>query len=284
MSSMKLSVLAEGFSFLEGPRWHAGRFWFSDMWGFAVHNMTEAGVVERVAEVPGRPSGLAFLPDGRVIVVSMADRQLLVIGNNGSLSPYADLSSLANGDTNDCVTDAAGNIYVGNFGYDLFNGAEPAPANLIRVSPDGSASVVAENMNFPNGSVITPDGKTMIVAETFGHCLTAFDLSGDGALSGRRVWADMGERTPDGICLDAEGAVWVSSFETGEFVRVSEGGAVSDVIAAPGKCAVACNLGGDDGRTLFALTYQGAIEDLASGAKNARIETCRVDVAAAGSP
>jgi sugar lactone lactonase YvrE len=284
MASRQLEVLAEGFIFLEGPRWHDGRLWFSDMWGHAVHSVTENGAVARVADIPQRPSGLVFLPDGRLVVVSMVDRKLLAIDSAGSVSEYADLSALAAADINDAVIDSHGNIFVGNFGFDVFTGAEPALANLVRVAPDGVASVAAEDMNFPNGAVVTADGGTLICAETFANCLTAFDLDSDGQLSGRRVWADLGEHTPDGICLDQEGAIWAASFAAGEFLRVTEGGSIIDKIAAPGKRAVACNLGGADGRTFFGLTYAGEIADIASGAKNARIETCRVDVGAAGSP
>jgi sugar lactone lactonase YvrE len=284
MATKQLKVLADGFIFLEGPRWHDGRLWFSDMWGHCVHAITEAGAVERIAEVPNRPSGLNFMPDGRLVVVSMADRKLLAVDDLGGLSEYADLSTLAAADINDSVVDAAGNIYVGNFGYDLLSGAEPVLANLVCVAPDGTTRVAAEAMNFPNGTVISADGGTLICAETFANCLTAFDLSGDGILSRRRVWADLGERTPDGICLDQDGAIWVSCFASGEFIRVIEGGTITETILAPGKRAVACNLGGADGHTLFALTYEGEIEDLASGARNARIEVCQVDIAGAGSP
>ena len=182
------------------------------------------------------------------------------------------------------MVDAAGNIYVGNFGYDLMAGAEPALANLVRVAPDGTTSVAATDMNFPNGAVITPDGGTLVCAETFGHVLTAFDRAADGTLSRRRVWADLGERTPDGICLDEAGGIWVASFMTDEFVRVVEGGQVTHVVPCSGRRAVACNLGGADGRTLFALTYEGEIEDMAKGQRNARVETCRVEVPSAGSP
>lgn len=285
MANKQLKVLADGFVFLEGPRWHDGRLWFSDMWGHAIYNITEDGEVSRVAEISNRPSGLNFLPDGRLVAVSMADRKLLAVDTqSGALSDYADLSPLVGADINDSVVDSAGNIFVGNFGYDLMGGAEPALANLVRVAPNGSVTVAAEGLNFPNGSVITPDGGTFICAETFANCLSAFTLGADGSLSSRRVWAQLGEHTPDGICLDSEGAIWVSSFGAGEFLRVAEGGEILETIAAPGKRAVACNLGGADGRTLFAITYEGEIEDIANGGKNGRIETCRVDVAGAGSP
>jgi len=284
MSKLNLEVLAEGFVFLEGPRWRGGRLWLSDMWGHAIHTVSEAGQVETVAQVPNRPSGLAFLPDGSLVTVSMADRRLYRVGQDGSLALYADLSAHAAADINDCVVDSLGNIYVGNFGFDIFNHAEPRPADMVMVAPGGQVSVAASGLNFPNGTVITPDGRTLVCAETFGNVLTAFDRAADGRLSNRRTWAALGERTPDGICLDAEGAIWVSSFGSGEFLRVHEGGRISATIAVAGKRAVACNLGGADGRTLFALTYAGEIEDIASGARNARVEVCRVEVPAAGSP
>ena len=284
MSNLNLQVLADGFVFLEGPRWHDGRLWFSDMWGHAIHTITEAGVCTRIAEVPNRPSGLSFLPDGSLVAVSMGDRQLLRVGMDGRLSPYADLSGLATADINDVVTDSIGNIYVGNFGFDILSGEEAKLANLILVTPDGRAREVASAMNFPNGAVITPDQRTLICAETFASVLTAFDRAADGSLSNRRVWAHLGEEHPDGICLDAEGAIWVSCFTSGQFIRVQQGGTITHRIPTPGKRAVACNLGGADRKTLFALTYQGEISDIASGARNARIEACTVEVPGAGSP
>jgi sugar lactone lactonase YvrE len=284
MANYTLETLADDFVFLEGPRWHGGQLWLSDMWGNTVYTLSEAGRRGKVATLPQRPSGISFLPDGRVVVVSMVDRRLMLVGAGGNLSQYADLSGMVSHDINDTVCDAAGNIYVGNFGYDLLNHAEAKTAELIMVTPGGQSKVVADGLEFPNGAVITPDGKTLIIAETFGHKLTAFTRAADGTLSGRRVWAALGERTPDGICLDASGAVWVSSFVSGEFVRVKEGGEVLDVITLTDKRAVACNLGGADGHTFFALTFAGALEDVTSGKKLAQVEVCRVEVPAAGSP
>jgi len=157
-------------------------------------------------------------------------------------------------------------------------------ANLVCVSSKGESREVVGDMNFPNGAVISSDGATLICAETFANRLTAFSLSGDGSLLDRRVWAELGDRTPDGICLDQEGAIWVSSFETGEFVRVREGGEVTHCHSVPGKKAVACNLGGQDGCSLFGLTYEGELEGLAAGERNARIEVLKVDVPGANSP
>ncbi|MEM7542303.1 MAG: SMP-30/gluconolactonase/LRE family protein [Pseudomonadota bacterium] len=284
MADKSLEVIAEGFNFLEGPRWHEGKLWVSDMWGQKIYTVTADGQKDVIAEVPNRPSGLNFLPDGSLVTVSMADRKLLKVADDGGLSDYADLSGIAAGDVNDSVVDADGNIYVGNFGYDLFAGEEPALAKLARVDISGNVSEVADGINFPNGSVITPDGATLVVAETWGSLLTAFDRNADGSLSNRRVWAQLGERTPDGICLDSEGAIWVSCFVDGEFIRVKEGGEILESIPSPGKRAVACNLGGANGTTLFALTFEGEVEDIAKGLPKARIETVEVEVPTAGSP
>lgn len=284
MAKYKMETLADGFVFLEGPRWHAGQLWLSDMRGETVYTLSETGKRRAVARFPHYPSGINFLPDGRVVIVSMQDRKLMLVDADGKLSEYADLSTMVSNDINDSVCDAAGNIYVGNFGYDLLNHADPKPADLIMVTPSRQCKVVASGLEFPNGAVITPDGRLLIIAETFGHKLTAFDRAADGTLSNRRVWAHLGERTPDGICLDAEGAVWVASFITGEFVRVLADGGIGDIIATPGKRAVACNLGGADGRTLFGLTFEGELDDIGSGKKLARVEVCRVAVGAAGSP
>jgi sugar lactone lactonase YvrE len=284
MAKYKLETLADGFIFLEGPRWHDGQLWLSDMRGETVYTLSEAGKCSKVASFPKHPSGINFLPDGRVVIVSMQDRKLMQVEAGGKLSEYADLSSMVSYDINDTVCDASGNIYVGNFGYDLLAGEAPKTAELIMVTMSGQKKVVASSLEFPNGAVITPDGRTLIIAETFGHKLTAFDRAPDGILSNRRVWAQLGERTPDGICLDAEGAVWVSSFVTSEFVRVLPDGTIGDIITTPGKRAVACNLGGADGRTFFGLTFAGELADLGSGKALAAVEVCRVEVGAAGSP
>ena len=284
MAKYTLETLADDFVFLEGPRWHGKQLWLSDMQGNTVYTLSEAGKRSAVATFPHKPSGINFLPDGRVVIVSMADRKLMLVEAGGKLVEYADLSKLVEHDINDTVCDASGNIYVGNFGYDLLNHAPPKTAELIMVTPQRQCKVVASGLEFPNGAVITPDGRTLIIAETFGHKLTAFDRAADGILSNRRVWAELGEHTPDGICLDAAGAVWVSDFTGGQFVRVLEGGSITDAIPTPNKRAVACNLGGPDGRTLFGLTFEGTLDEIGSGKKLARVEVCRVEVAAAGSP
>ena len=275
--------LLDGLVFPEGPRWHEGKLWFSDMYGGRVMTVGLDGHAETVTELPERPSGLGFLPDGRLLVVSMRDRRLLRLDPDG-LQLVADVGHLVTGDLNDMVVDARGRAYVGNFGFDLTAGTAPQPANLVLITPDGSARVVADNLMFPNGSVITPDGRTLIVAETFGNVLTAFDVEpSDGSLSNRRVYAHLGERGADGICLDAEGGVWLGTFGP-EFVRVTEGGAVTHTIPMPGRMAVACMLGGEDRRTLFLLSAEGAQEDVMAGKTKGFIDTLSVETPGVGLP
>ena len=280
---MTPQLLADGFIFLEGPRWHDGKLWVSDMFAEKVLTVDAQGNTELVATVPQRPSGLGFLPDGRLLIVSMHDKKLLRQDPNG-LAEVADVSALVQGDINDMVVDAQGRSYIGSFGYDLMGGEEAKPANIVMVTPDGQTRVVADGLGFPNGSVISPDGSTFIVAETFANCLTAFSIADDGSLSDRRVFAQLGEATPDGICLDAEGAVWVSSFGGGEFIRVKDGGEVTHRIPVPDKRAVACMLGGEGRQTLFMLTAATTIEELAQGKSKAAIETVQVEVPGAGLP
>ena len=280
------TILLDGLKFPEGPRWHEGRLWFSDMHAHRVMTVEESGQTSIICEVPNRPSGLGFTPDGRLLVVSMTDRKLLCLNGNLGLKEVSDISLLAGGDANDMVVDDQARSYIGNFGFDYSNDEKFKPASLVMVRPDGVALVVAEELLFPNGSVITPDGGRLIVAETYGRRLTAFDInSDDGTLSNRRIWAEVDPATPDGICLDAEGAIWVASPVTEEFIRVLEGGVVTDRIKLPpGKGAYACMLGGADGRTLFLCTSEGSQQDRVEGRSQGWIETVRVDVPGAGRP
>ena len=283
MKTHQTRLLADGFVFLEGPRWHAGKLWFSDMWGFKVYTLVPGGKPEVLCELPTRPSGLGFLPDGSLSIVSMADRRIMKF-KDGKLSVHADLSALAKGDVNDTVTDAQGRVYAGNFGYDLFAGEPQAPADLVLVETDGRARVVASGLDFPNGAVIKDQGRTLVVAETWASRLSAFDIAADGSLGNQRTYASLPERMPDGICLDAEGAIWVASFNSGEFLRVLAGGEITDIVQVGDKRAVACQLGGDDGKTLFCLTYDGQIEDLHQQKVAGAIETVQVAVGSGGSP
>ncbi len=298
VTGRNLEVLAQGLSFLESPRWHQGRLWVSDFYTHRVLRFALDGSCETVVEVPQQPSGLGWLPDGPLLVGSMRDRRLLRLDPDG-LHLHADLAHLASWHVNDLVVDVQGRAYVGNFGFDLMGAADPAPANLIRVDPDGSATVVAEQMLFPNGTVITPDGRTLIVAESVGQRLTAFDIGPDGSLANRRVWAAFGEPptatdfatafsqvhvAPDGICLDAEGCVWFADALGQRAVRVREGGEIVDEVSTGQLGTFACMLGGEDGRTLFLCCAPTFFEHEASVNHRAQLLWCRVEVPHAGLP
>ena len=277
-------VVLDGLGFAEGPRWHDDRLWFSDMGTGWVNAVDPGGAVEPIVEVPGRPSGLGWLPDGDLLVVSMGERRLL--RHDGSrLHPHADLSALVSHDCNDMVVDGSGRAYVGNAGFDLRDQPlQVRPAQIVLVTPDGTARVVDDEVVFPNGSVVTPDGSTLIVGETFGRRLTAFRIGDDGALTGRRTFADLPDVSPDGICLDADGAVWVADATGSGCLRVREGGDVVDrVEVGEGRSCFACMLGGADRRTLFLLTaegFGGAVMRRRTGA----IEAVEVEVPGAGWP
>jgi sugar lactone lactonase YvrE len=290
------SVLRTGLHFGEGPRWHDGRLWYSDFYDHAVHAMTVDGVDERIVEVPGQPSGLGWMPDGSLLVSSMTDQRVLR-WDGADLTEHADLSSHAGWWVNDLVVATDGTAWVGNFGFDLdgflaIHGIEgvlgepgPTATVLCRVDPDGTVSVAASDMVFPNGSVITPDGRTLIVAETLALRLTAFDIAGDGTLTNRRVWADLSAvmGAADGICLDAEGAVWIANAVAPQCLRVAEGGEILDTIDTT-QTAFACMLGGDDGNDLFVMTAPDSNHEMRAAAADGRIEVVEVDVPHAGLP
>lgn len=277
-----LKVLLDHLAFPEGPRWHDGKLFFSDMHAHKVMTVDLEGKTETIAEVPNRPSGLGWLPDGRMLVVSMTDRRLMRL-EGGTLKLHADLSKLASFDCNDMVVDAKGRAYVGNFGYDLHTNAPQKPAELVMVTPDGKASVVANDLQFPNGTVISADGKTLIVGESMGRRLTAFDIKPDGSLANRRLWAEIAPALPDGIALDAEGAIWVSSPFTNETIRVLEGGKVTERIKTS-QMSIACALGGKDRKTLFVLTAPTTDPEKCRANPASRIEITQVEVAGAGWP
>ena len=290
------TILLDGLAFAEGPRWHDGKLWFSDMLTRRVATVDLNGRTETIVEVPRQPSGLGWTVDGRLLIVSMTDRRLLRL-DPGGLTEVADLSALAAYHCNDMVVDAQGRAYIGNFGFDLFAPSTAfVPAQIILVTPDGTSRIVANDMAFPNGSVITPDGRTLIVGETFAARLTAFDIEPDGSLTNRRVWAQFDDRgpvgslaelagrvTPDGVCLDAEGAIWVASPQSAAVLRVRQGGEVTDRIEVS-TVPYACMLGGPDGRTLFIVTAKTSNPKQAKAQMNGRIETIKVAVPGAGRP
>ena len=289
---MTVDVLAEGLHFGEGPRWHQGKLWFSDFYDHAVKTVDLDGTVQTKLTVAGQPSGLGWMPDGRMLVVSMMDRLLLRLEHD-ALVVHADLSDIATFHCNDMVVDAHGRAYVGNFGFDLdlavksgdFAGAlaDYTGATLARVDPDGSVHTAATGLRFPNGTVITSDGAIMIIAESLGRRLAAFDIADDGGLSNPRLWADMGRCTPDGICLDDEGAVWVADASSARCLRVREGGEVVQEVDTVQPC-FACMLGGDDGRTLFMLTAETSQPARAGAARTGKVLTTRVSAGHAGWP
>jgi sugar lactone lactonase YvrE len=277
-------VLLDDAVFPEGPRWRDGRLWVSDQHAKEVFTVDLEGRREKIVDVPGQPSGLGWTPDGKLLIVSMVDRRLLRL-DPGGLTTVGDLSSLAAFHCNDMVVDDKGRAYVGNFGFDLDAHEAPRPTNLVLVEPDGRARVVAEDLLFPNGTVITPDGKTLIVGESFGGRLTAFDILPDGSLENRRIWANI-SAPPDGICLDAEGCIWVAvPLDPGSFIRVAEGGEIKERIELD-RSAYACMLGGPDGRSLFLLEALTSHHRKAAerGPGNGRIRVVEVDVPHAGRP
>jgi sugar lactone lactonase YvrE len=282
---MSARILLEGLAFPEGPRWHEGRLWFSDMHAHEIVAVDDAGKRETMLAWSGPVSGLGWLPDGRLLFVSMEDRTLMRREKDGRIALHGDLSAIATWHANDMVVDAHGRAYVGNFGFPLHpTMGAPTPATLARVDPDGAVHAAADDLMFPNGMVITPDGRTLIVGESFKGVLTAFDVGADGALSNRREWARLPQgAVPDGCCLDADGAIWVASPTTKQVLRVREGGAVLATLAFEQQ-AIACMLGGADGRTLYCLTSDSTDPDACKATRVARISTHTAPAARAGWP
>ncbi len=287
----KLKTLMDGLTFGEGPRWHNNKFYFSDFYSHRVYTLDLEGNYEIIVEVPNQPSGLGWMPDDTMLIVSMKDRKLLAFKDN-ALEERADLHELAGFHCNDMVVDEAGNAYIGNFGFNTYAGEGIKPTNLILVRPGEDPIVAADDLLFPNGTVITSDNETLIVGETYAARLTAFDKAEDGSLSNRRIWADLKENAeegpvplPDGICIDEEGAIWVASPSTSEVIRVHEGGEISERIAVETN-AFACMLGGEDKKTLFICTSNGSgvDPDAAVREKSGKIEIVEVDVPGVGKP
>jgi sugar lactone lactonase YvrE len=268
----ELRQLMSGLAFPESPRWHDGRLWFSDWAAHEVIAVDLQGTSEVIARVPSFPMCIDRLPDGRLLIVSANEGLVLRGEPDGSLVTHADLTGLSDHAWNDIVVDGRGNAFVNNIGFD-FPGGEFAPGIIVMITPDGSARQVADGVAFPNGMVVTPDDSTLIVAESYGNKLTAFDVAADGGLSNRRVWADLPDAAPDGICLDAEAAVWYADVPNRRCVRVREGGKVLQTIDLDRGC-FACALGGADGRTLFLLTNEwGGPENMAEGKRMGQVLT-----------
>jgi sugar lactone lactonase YvrE len=290
------TILRDGLFFGEGPRWHDGRLWYSDFYDHAVHAIDLNGNDERIVEVESQPSGLGWLPNGDLLVTSMLDRKLMR-WNGSELTTHADLGDQFTWHANDLLVDQQGRAYIGNFGFDfevfldeqgiegLFADPDSLTTVMCRVDPDGTINVASDGLIFPNGMVITPDGKTMIVAETLALRLTAFDIAPDGSLSNRRVWADLSAHmaAPDGICLDADGAVWIANALAPRLMRIGEGGVVLDEVETTMN-TYACMLGGPEGKHLFAMTAPTSDSRHAPLERNGAIEVVGVAAPHAGLP
>jgi sugar lactone lactonase YvrE len=283
---MKAEPFVQGLKFGEGLRWHQGRFWYSDFFQHRISSVAPDGTVRIEVEIEDQPSGLGWLPDGRLLFVAMLSQRVMRREPDGQVVPHADLAGLAKFHANDLIVDVRGNAFIGCFGFNLDqytadHGAAalwvadgPPRAPIMKVTPDGMASIAAADHRFPNGMAIVDGGRTLIVAETFLPGLTAYDLSGEGTLSNRRVWAALPAAAiaPDGICADSEGAIWVANALAKECVRVAKGGAILDRVESSMN-AFACALGGADGRNLVIATARshGASNDVTGMLEIARV-------------
>lgn len=274
-----LRLVASGLTWPESPRWREGRLWISDVHNFRLIRLDpDSGTIDREWQVPGRPAGMGFMPDGRQLLATALGRELLWVKPEGGLAQAADLAPLTRRLLNDMVVDGQGRAWVGDTGFLFGSDEPPRPGALLCFHPDRGARVAADNIGFPNGIAITPDGGTLYLAETTANRITAFDIRADGTLANRRIHAEL-EASPDGLCLDAEGALWVPLLFHKQFHRIAAGGRVLERIVFERENAIACVLGGEDRRTLF-LCVSEINEDLRIGAVYAR----RVDVAGAGLP
>lgn len=284
-------TLVDGIYFGEGPRWHKGRLWFSDFYSHSIRSVSLEGEMRVELQLDDQPSGLGWMPDGSLLFVRMERLQVWRRWPDGRLAMHADLAGFARHLANDMVVDSEGRAYVGNFGFDLAaemsaRGPEGLMADhqtttLAIVEPDGTVRAGSDGMSFPNGTVITPDGKTLVAAETFGGRLTAFDIGADGSLSNRRVWASTLPAVPDGICLDADGAIWVANPLAAQCLRIAEGGEVLDTVETAGLNCYACMLGGPQGKHLFMMVAPGLD---AATAPLGKVLVCEVDSPGAGRP
>lgn len=271
-------LIVDGIDFGEGPRWHLGRLWFSDFYQGTISSVGHDRKRRVEVEWDGQPSGLGWLPDDRLLFVSMIDQRVIRRERDGTLVEHADLSDIATGPCNDMVVGPYGNAYVGNFGFDFVGGAPPAAATLAIVWADGTVTAAADDLRFPNGSVITDDGGTLVVGETMGSRFTAFTITSDRGLTERRVWAEVPGMAPDGCTLDGDNAIWFADALGCQVVRVLEGGQVTDRVPTPDN-VYACMLGGADGTTLFALTAADADPSVVAGTATGALWQMRVDVA-----
>jgi sugar lactone lactonase YvrE len=283
MTQIKLKTIHDGGRYFEGPRWHAGRLWFVDCMARTLLSLAPSGECEQHAKFDDdTPCGLGVLRDGRIIVLTMFKKRLFAYGS-GELSLYADLSAIATGTIDDMIVDGLGRAFIGDLGFNL-----PPPTDrgavgrIILVTPDGAARVVADGLRFPNGIAVSADNSRLVVAEMDGACLADFDIAPDGGLTLRGHFGQM--KSPDGICLDRDGAVWVAAFEEDAFIRLDREGRELQRIEVPGRRALACVLGGPERRTLFCLSAATSYAELRQGKSSSRIDVVEVEIAGAGNP
>ncbi|MCD9622356.1 SMP-30/gluconolactonase/LRE family protein [Rhabdothermincola salaria] len=274
------TVLLDQLAFPKFPRWHADRLWFSDVHDGRVWAMTEQGQGEPVTAVEGWPAGLGWWPDGTLIVVSMNDRTLVAADRTGTTTPIAALDAFAAHPWNDMAVTTDGRAYIGEFGHDPLGDGAPDGARLVCVEPDGEAWVVAEDLLFPNGAAVLEraDGVTLLVAETFGQRISAYDVQADGSLARPRVWADLRPNVPDGMCLDVEGALWVADPVNEGVMRVVESVGAVAWVPFPGRSPYGCALGGSDGHTLYVCTGASTNPARTITERRGRVEALRVEV------
>jgi sugar lactone lactonase YvrE len=283
MTGIEPNTILDGGRYFEGPRWHAGRLWFVDCMERTLLSLDASGKREQHARLEDdTPCGLGVLPDGRLIVLTMFRKRLMAYAD-GKLSLHADLSKVATGTIDDMIVDGLGRAYVGDLGFDL----PPPPdrgavGRIILVMPGGDMRVVAEGLRFPNGIAVSGDNSRLVVAEMDGGCLADYDIAPDGSLNFRQRFGAM--KSPDGICLDRDGAVWVASFEEDAFIRIDRDGRELQRIEVPGRRALACVLGGAERRTLFCLSAATSYEELRQRKSSARIDTVDVEIPGAGYP
>jgi sugar lactone lactonase YvrE len=259
---MELTTLMDGIAFGESPRWHDGRLWFCDWAAETLIALSLDGSHEVIAHVPSFPFSIDWLPDGTLLIVAARQQAVMTVADDGSLQRYADLSTLSEHPPgNEIVVDGPGHVYVNGGGFDLSAGEEFAPGMVALIAPGAPPRSVAGELAFPNGMAVTADDKTLIVAESYARRLTAFDIAADGSLNNRRVWAELGDGVPDGICVDREGAVWYADVPNRRCSRVREGGEELDRVELDRGC-FACMLGGPEGDTLFVIAreWHGAAE------------------------
>jgi sugar lactone lactonase YvrE len=275
--------LTDAIRFGESPRWYGGRLWFSDVHDYALKTLALDGTLETIAEVPGRPAGLGFMPDGRVLLATALDRKLCWVSTSGELTVAADLEGLAEGPLNDMVVDGLGRAYVGDVGFNMAAGESPRPGRVVLFTADRGARVVAEDLMFPNGCAVSADGARYVVAETFGDRISEFAVAPDGTLSDRRVLAQL-DGPPDGLCLDADGGGWVAQPNSGRYLHFDASGAIDRELASEAPFAVTCVLGGPNRTTLFLSSAYTDLQRLGTGDTTGRIDTIEVEVPGAGWP